>query len=132
MINNGLGITPQEYRTVISYMKRVFSRSQVRREVRDDAQDPNSFGPRGGKMYKCFECKQSFPASSIQVDHKNPVIPVTKAALDMKLDAILKRLWCKKSNLRVLCKGCHDIKSADENEKRRAIKKALKNSKENQ
>jgi 5-methylcytosine-specific restriction endonuclease McrA len=119
-------MTPADFRKVIGFLKRAFSQSQHKKEVLADAQDPNKFGPRGGKMYKCGKCDGSFPMKDVQVDHVEPVIPLHTPALDMSTDVILSRLWCDKDNLMVLCKKCHDIKSKEENECRREFKKLKK------
>ena len=111
---------------IISCMKRTFSRGETVKKMRKAAIADGKTGVRGGKRYVCCKCKKDFAANEIQVDHINPVIPVTKSALDMSLDAILKRLFVKQDKLQVMCKDCHNVKSKAENAKRRANKKKLK------
>jgi len=53
----------------------------------------------------CWLCRIEFRASALQVDH---ILALADGGVDTE------------SNLQVLCKPCHDNKSADENKRRRA------------
>ena len=77
-------------------------------------------GPRGGKMFVCDSCHNAFPQKEVNVDHIEPVIPIGLSMSDLPFDIILKRMWCEEHNLQVLCKTCHDSKTAVENAMRKA------------
>ena len=67
---------------------------------------------REGKHYLCNYCNEDFPAKEVQVDHINPVVdPITGFTT---WDDYIKRLFCDKANLQVLCTTCHKEKSKKE------------------
>lgn len=120
-------LTPREFNSIISALKRCFSRSARHKEVLLSAVHPDVTGPRGGKQYICSRCDNTFPQSKVQVDHIEPVIPVDTVARDMEWQQIIDRLFCEAENLQVLCKNCHNKKSSKERSARakaRAIRKA--------
>lgn len=65
---------------------------------------------------KCARCKDEFNHKECQVDHKQPVVPID-ASLDMSdpdWNVFVQRLLPVKG-WQVLCKTCHEKKSALEN-----------------
>lgn len=64
--------------------------------------------------------------SNVQVDHVLPVIAVTETLEDLSWDDLVNRIWCPESNLKVVCKPCHQIKTKLENKARREFKKERK------
>lgn len=85
----------------------------------------SELGPRGGARYKCAHCKKAYGRTEIQVDHKEPVIPVGISPLHMTLKQVYERCWVELSKLQVLCKLCHQAKSKQENKERRDNKAKL-------
>ena len=77
---------------------------------------PTEKGPRGGALCICNHCGLCFPLKDVQVDHIIPVIPVDREIKDW--NEYIDRLFCDSSNLQVLCKPCHLIKSNEENANR--------------
>ena len=75
-----------EFYSILSAIKRCFSRSPVHNSVRRAALDPSSSAPRGGKRYICSVCGQSYGVKEIQVDHKDPIVPVGTLSKDMSWD----------------------------------------------
>lgn len=71
------------------------------------------------KHYTCNGCKLEFPAKDVQVNHKEPVIPLTGF---VSWDDVIERLFCEKDGLEVLCKPCHKIITKQENDKRKEHK----------
>ena len=67
------------------------------------------------KHYKCNACKKEFPAKDVEVDHISPVVHTTEGFLDW--NEFIKRLYCGKENMQVLCKLCHKIKTKEERKK---------------
>jgi len=65
--------------------------------------------------YKCAKCKKHFPAKEVNVDHIDSVVG---AAGFTTWDEFIARLFCGKENLQVLCKKCHDSKTAKERKER--------------
>lgn len=109
-------------------MRRVFSRSEVRLDAIKRAtvvhHDPDR--PRVTRWVFCNECGLIFPAYQAQVDHREPLIEVGKSLEDYTWDEIADRLWCDISNLNVMDKDCHKLKSRLESKERRRIKNEQK------
>lgn len=118
-------ITPKERGLLKGAIRRVFSRSDLRREALLTTMIPHKDPkrPRVTKWSTCSECKEFIPTYLMQVDHKNPIVPVDQSFEDMNFDDLIDRLWCNKEELRPLCKPCHLIKSKEENRLRRQFKK---------
>ena len=55
--------------------------------------------------------------NNIFVDHINPVVDPKKGF--QSWDEIIKRMFCEKAGLQVLCRECHDRKTLDERQKRK-------------
>jgi len=66
--------------------------------------------------YVCAECKKEYPGKEVNVDHINPVVCPKEGFVDW--DVFIKRLFCEKDNLQVLCSGCHDKKTLKERKSR--------------
>lgn len=82
--------------------------------------------PRCKKWVRCNVCKSVTPKWSSNVDHIIPVTPVSSSFKEMSLDDTVNNLWCEESNLQVICKVCHDMKSEQERKVRHANKKSQK------
>lgn len=67
------------------------------------------------KHYVCNVCKEEFTSKDVEVDHINPVVDVVDGFLDW--NEYIKRLYCGKDNLQILCKTCHRKKSKTERKK---------------
>ena len=127
MANNR--ISPKERGLIKGALRRVFSRSDLRREVLQESivpghKDPNR--PRVTKWSKCSMCSVMTPTYKRDVDHIIPVIPINKTQDQLTFDELVDNIWCVKSNLQTLCENCHNAKSKLENSLRRAYKKSLK------
>jgi 5-methylcytosine-specific restriction endonuclease McrA len=103
-------------------LRRLFTRSPVVREVREEAVHKTKKGVRGGKQYVCKKCKKTFALKDVQVDHIKPVIPLNKTIDDLDYNTLVKRIFTTKRNLQVLCKSCHKIKTAHERKERKRLK----------
>lgn len=77
----------------------------------------NTATGRLAKHYKCNMCKCSFPSKEVAVDHIKPVISPETGFTTW--DSFITNLFCSKENLQVLCKSCHDNKTASEKIKRK-------------
>lgn len=81
-------------------------------------------------MYLCNGCKKEVPYTTgktkarkqnVFVDHINPVVDPKEGFVSW--DEFIKRLFCEEENLQLLCKSCHDKKTAQEKEVRTKWKK---------
>jgi len=112
-----------QFYTIMSAIKRCFSRSPTHREALNKAKCPRKKGPRGGARYRCAKCKKDFASKDVQVDHIGPIVPIGILSKDMTWDEIVNRVFCSIDNLQILCLDCHKKKSRVENAERRTLKK---------
>ncbi len=110
-------------------LRRVFSRSELRRKALDaclvkDYSDPNR--KRVTRWGRCSECKKLEPAYLLEIDHKEPLVPLDQTLEDMDWNQVIDRLWCDERNLQALCGECHDSKSGIERKERARFKKERK------
>lgn len=71
---------------------------------------------RVAKLYECASCHDLFSNSDVEVNHKEPVIPIS--GFD-SWDGVIKRMFCEEDGLEVLCKPCHKEVTKKENEERK-------------
>lgn len=107
-------------------LRRVFSRSELRRKILDkslvkDYSDPSR--KRVTRWSKCPECKKMTPTYLMEVDHIENLIPLDKTLQDMEWTEVVDRLWCDERNLKAICEVCHDRKTKAENIERKRFKK---------
>lgn len=76
----------------------------------------NPASGRVAKHYWCAACKGKFVLKQVQVNHREPVVPVT--GFD-SWDNLIKRLFCEKEGLEVLCVPCHKSITQQENKERK-------------
>jgi 5-methylcytosine-specific restriction endonuclease McrA len=116
----------KERNLVKGAIRRVFSRSELRKRILDaavvkDYSDPSR--KRVTRWGKCAECGKLEPAYLLEIDHKEPIIPVGQTLDDMDWDEIIDSIWCDERKLQALCSECHYRKTKTENSERRRIKK---------
>jgi len=91
-----------------SAIRRTFSRSPLVQEVKqsvrsehDQYKKDGTLAKRKAVRYECAECSGLFMGTDVAVDHIDPVIPVDQTFTSW--DDFIKRLFCEKENLQVLC-----------------------------
>lgn len=118
-------IPKHEWALIKGALRRVFSRSELRRQAlslaRVNHSDPKR--PRVKTWYRCPLCHGYFAQAEMNVDHVIPVVPLDKSLEEMSADDIVNRIWCDKENLMAICKPCHTRKSSVETKERRLRKK---------
>lgn len=121
-------ITRKELGLIKGALRRVFSRSELRRKVLESYTIPHvdETRPRVGKWGYCTRCGEVTPRYLLEIDHVSPLIGVTESLDDLSWDAVVDRLWCEESNLKPCCKPCHKQKSKIENKERRKYRKCQK------
>lgn len=120
---------PKERGLLKGAIRRVFSRSELRRKILDKALVKDYHDPsrrRVTRWGKCAECGKLEPAYLLEVDHVDPIIPLNKTLEEMDWDTIIDQVWCDERNLRAVCKPCHKTKTKAENKERRELKKKVK------
>jgi hypothetical protein len=121
-------ISPKERNLLKGAIRRVFSRSELRRtalnRVKIEHSDPAR--PRVKTWYYCEHCGELFPQYLLNIDHVDPIVPVFTTLDRMTWDQVVDRIWCEIHNLQVLDLTCHKRKSKMESEERKKFKKELK------
>lgn len=118
-------ISPKERGLIKGALRRVFSRSDLRRIALSSSiiehTDPNRI--RVKKWSRCTICKEPTPTYLMQIDHVDPIVPINTSLEQMSWDEVINRIWCEVDKLDPLCKSCHSVKTKLENKARRALKK---------
>lgn len=122
-------LTKKEKGLIKGALRRVFSRSELRRKALDasllkDYHDPSR--KRVTRWGKCSSCQTLTPLYLLEIDHVEPVQPLGTTLDEMSCDELVDRIWCNENNLKAICKPCHKSKSSIENKERRRIKKDKK------
>lgn len=84
------------------------------------------------KSEKCKACGKKFPKKELKGDHIMPIVPVDgwKKTDDLFLwynwNEWLRNTFVEASAYQAMCKPCHDIKSKEENLKRKEFKEKWK------
>lgn len=106
-------------------IRRVFSRSELRRKIIDASLEKEYSDPsrkRVTRWGRCASCNKLEPAYLLQVDHKEPIVPTGMTLEDMSWDKVIDNVWCDESKLQAMCKPCHKDKTKAENKERRRLK----------
>lgn len=104
---------------IVSILRGGNSRYPEKYECLKDARQGKKINEKSGRLaehYLCASCKGEFTSTNIQVDHILPVVDPDVGFISW--DEFIKRLYCPKENLQVLCKPCHAIKTKEEKQRR--------------
>ena len=100
-----------------SALRRAWTRWAPKYEVLADAKRKYSGDNKRRRFeYQCSECKENFPQKEVEVDHREPC--GTLKCYD-DIGPFVERLFVSKDKLRVLCRGCHQIKTKEERERKK-------------
>lgn len=70
---------------------------------------PNQSGNKRLKWeFQCADCKGWFPRKEVEVDHVEPCGSLRSL---QDIAGFVERLFCEPDGLRVLCEGCHAIRT---------------------
>jgi 5-methylcytosine-specific restriction endonuclease McrA len=118
---NNPRITKKERNLIKGAIRRVFSRSEIRKKVVAAAivAHIDLTRPRVKSWCVCGGCKNFIPKSYMEVDHISPVVPYEKSLETMTWDELVDNLWCEERNLQAICSDCHDEKTKAERKMRK-------------
>ncbi len=127
-------ITKKERGLIKGYVRRVFSRSELRDKALQKVRisgyaDPSK--PRVKRWCYCPECGVLTPEWKMEVDHVDPVVPLDRSFADMDMEELIDRQWCPEENLVAKCDLCHQEKTQSETKTRAAFKRARKQGEKN-
>jgi len=72
-------------------------------------------------LYKCAKCLAVSKIKGMHIDHISPV--VDPAVGFVNWEVYISRMFCLASNLQLLCKPCHSLKTATERLERKQTRK---------
>lgn len=108
--------TPSRFNSFIKgLLRRGSNRWAVKFDVLNEAKRGKLTNKETGRLaehYECNICHKLFPLKQVEVDH---IIPIMDKGVTW--DEVIKRMFCEKDNLQVLCKGCHSKKTKEERKK---------------
>ena len=84
-------------------------------KARKAAEMGRKINERTGRLamhYLCNHCQGSFVARDVQVDHISPVVSAIDGFVDW--NTYIDRMFCEQDGYQVLCKECHNKKTAEE------------------
>lgn len=116
----------KERNLVKGALRRLFGRSEIRRNVIEKAIIKGYSDPKRKAVkfwVKCETCGKMEAKSNVQIDHREPLIPIDSSLEEMTWDQVVDRLWCDEDNLAIICKPCHRSKSSAEMKERKRLKK---------
>ena len=90
-------------------------------QVLDKAKTGKRINPatgRAAQFYQCESCSNEYTSKEVEVDHKEPVVPLSGW---VSWADTIKRLFCKADGLQVLCTKCHKAKSKQELKERKSL-----------
>ncbi len=119
--NGGLWSDARKHSFIMSALRRAawpVKYAAIKEAYIDDGINPKT--GRRCKLHRCDECNDCFPASEMQADHIEPVIPLE--GFD-SWDGVIGRMFCEVEGYQALCKACHKVKTQEENRIRRENKK---------
>ena len=70
------------------------------------------------KMFRCAACQEQFPAKQMKADHIEPVVGFEGF---QDWNTFIARLFVEADGFQAICAGCHDKKTAEERQVRRAV-----------
>lgn len=106
----------------------------VRNEVLNEAKTYNKIGiykngkDKYKKKYKCAKCNKLWNSEQVEVDHIIEVAHDTLPPSKMREEDLFKwisQLFCEKSNMQVLCVGCHQAKTNNFNSGSNRLRKGI-------
>lgn len=85
---------------------------------------PTILGPRGGTAYICSICGKTFGKEKCEIEHTNCVVDLRLSTDVMSWDFIYERI--NTTQLTIVCKQCHKIKTNFESAERVRLKRTMK------
>ena len=102
-----------------NYIQFILRKASVRWKPRNEAK-VRARVSRG--QYKCSVCNGIFRRTQVEMDHKEPVVPLDTSFQEMSLELYCERLLVPVDGWQCICKECHAIKSGLENSVRAEYK----------
>lgn len=103
---------------IISVLRSGSRRYPPKYETLNEAKTEKKINPKTGRLaqhFRCAACLEEFPQKAVQVDHIKPVVDPRRGFTNW--DTFIKRLFCDRKNLQVLCETCHKTKTKEEKQK---------------
>ena len=112
-------MTPELKNFLIKQLRRISHKWRAFDEAKKRDRVDRAIDPATGRLCwraQCVGFRELIFEKHRKMDHVEPVVPLSGWST---LDSFATRLFCEANNLQSLCKDCHDLKTADENRRRR-------------
>jgi len=112
---------------IVALLRKGTMRFPPRNEALKDARTEKKINTKTGRLaqhYKCAGCGGEFTSTNIVADHIEPVVDPVGGFITW--DTYITRMFCPKENFQAICKECHDAKSAEERQQRKAKRNMVK------
>lgn len=106
---------------IMSVLRSGTRRWPAKWDILEDAKTEKKINPKTGRlaqMYKCASCTEEYTSKEVEVDHIDPVVPISGF---ISWDNVIERIFCTADKLQVLCTTCHKKKSKIENKHRKDL-----------
>jgi len=122
-------LTKKELNLIKGEIRRIFARSELRQEIVKASvctppAETQCKRPRVTRWSTCSGCQKCIPTYLLEIDHINPVVPVSSSLEELSIETFINNLWCEVKNLAPLCNSCHDKKTRAENKIRHEYRRA--------
>lgn len=112
----------------VNFIKNTLRRSSYRWSPRGEAEKAARIS-RG--LYRCRVCEGEFARKDVELDHVEPVVPINVSWMDEDgnpdWNIFIRRLFCEKEGYQIICKRCHENKTAIEDTMRAHYNEERKN-----
>ena len=105
---------------VVSLLRRGTMKFPPRNEALRAAKTEKKINEKTGRIaqhYQCAGCLQEFPAKGVVADHILPVVDTVRGFVDW--NTYIERMFCAIDKWQIICRSCHDVKSAQERKDRK-------------
>ena len=105
---------------VVSLLRRGTMKFPPRNEALRAAKTEKKINEKTGRMaqhYRCAGCLQEFTAKGVVADHILPVVDTVRGFVDW--NTYIERMFCAIDKWQIICRSCHDVKSAQERKDRK-------------
>jgi hypothetical protein len=109
--------TSRYFSFIRSTLRRAYTRYPVKYAALEAARRPFKGTDKSTKWeFNCSQCDEWFKGKDVEVDHIIPCGSLTKYD---DLPGFTERLFCEVESLRVVCKPCHKVITAEERERKK-------------
>jgi len=107
---NGTWTRSRYFQFIRSALRAAFNRYPAKFAAKKKA-EKIVIGSRHKYEYQCAQCTEWFMGKEVQVDHK---VPAGSLKEYEDIGEFCRKLFCESTDLQLLCKPCHQLKTNEE------------------